>query len=845
MKKYLSILLLLSSFNLLAASPLIYGVRSAEKSINTSYNVVLKKEALNKDFMFSASRLNGYPVATGSSLKSKVVYFQIREGKLYMFENTKGLMVSDSIKTKVLLASFPVLVENDEEIIVDFDGGMSALLVKGSMWSSDYSGGSEDYLIKIDDSFIEKIENRADYVFIDQFIRVANETYRMKYQLALYKPDPTFNPKKSTLLKKIGYFETHPILDPEATERDKVEKFYILKYDENKPVTYYVSSNTPKEYRNAVRDGILYWNKAFGKDFLKVEFLDKEVTPHDPDLNLVQWVDWTTAGFAYANIQADPMTGQTLNSTVYMTSSFAISSVKEAKETLLRLTLDKDMEGQKETTALKLKGFEENHVCNFHSHESIKYGLSQTLNEVIELPKEEQEAIIKRISSDHIAAVVAHEVGHTLGLRHNFAATVEGNVTLEQWPKLLKKYILEDVVHEETSVSTSIMDYTALLVSTVNGAKIRKAHPPLKYDEVAIQWGYTKKKVEEFEVPLFCTDSQVNTYKDCERWDQFSDPVAGALDSFEYSLKYAPFYLFNSFLSLTEKKQDGSLVWDYLTQEERTQKIQSVALSPQKLAAWIVKKWEKMIGMAYKGARFLKVESDFPYISDFNQEEVNDKTLEYIQGRFKEHGGLTKLSLFPFYLVVGEDIRFKNQFDSTFTRYMAPFSNKFETHEIEMIKKMAGQFSDLLEKELYVQLSESLTKANFAFYSRPFEMTLMDWMKKILFTKSGNILFTLKEDKPFYEYKYQYTNSDGIDLRTNFVKLLTTDLFKNNPSYSRRRKKASYELYDTFKARIELLKKEGELESLSDEMYNWMYDEANRFSPLVPSRRYPDIFDRL
>jgi len=843
MKRFTFFISLLLSCNLFSASPLIYGVISSEKSINTSYDVILKKSALDKDFLLIASRIYGYPVATGSSLKSKIVYFQRRENKIFMFENTKGLMISESLKTKVLLASFPIIFENNEEIAFDFDKGMSTLLIQGSMHSSDYNVDNEDSAIEIDDSFIEKVENQENYVFIDQFIRVSNKTYRMKYELSLYQPSKTFGPKRSTLLKNIGYFETHPILDPGATDRDKVKNYYILKYDENKPITYFISANTPKEYMNAVIDGVLYWNKAFGKDLIKVEVLKDDRTPHDPNLNLVQWVDWSTAGFAYANIQADPLTGQTLNSTVYMTSSFALSSVKEAKETLLRLTLEKKEENQKKVLALK--GFNEHHLCDLDAHHVMTHGLSQSLNEVIELPKKEQEAIIRRISQDHITAVVAHEVGHTLGLRHNFAGTVEGNISQQQWKHLLKDYILKDIVPENYTVSTTLMDYTSLLVSSFNGAKIRKAHPVLDYDKVAIQWGCSKKKIEEFEIPLFCTDSHVSKYLDCERWDQFNNPASSAIESFEYAVNYSPFYLFNSFISLTEKKDDDSLVWEYLDADERIKKIESIKLSPEALANWMAKKWEKLIKMASKDARFLKVENNFPYINDFNNEEVKENTVNYIKKSFKNYGGLTKAALFPFYLHIDGDIRFKYNFDKRFIEYMAPYSSKFEENEIELIKEKAKKYSHRLERELLIKLSNILSKTKFAYYSKSMEVTVMDWIKKTLFTRTSDVLFTLNDQTEFFDFKYQFINDAGKDLRSEFIGLLMSDLFVNQPNYTRRRKKASYELYNTFKKNIDLLKGDQDLSDFDDSLYNWMYDEAQRFYPLIPSRRAPNIFDRL
>ena len=82
-------------------------------------------------------------------------------------------------------------------------------------------------------------------------------------------------------------------------------------------IVFAISSNTPKEYRESVREGVLYWNKAFGREQIKVIIAPEGVSAPHPDYNVIQWANWDQAGFAYADAQMDPRTGEILHAQVF------------------------------------------------------------------------------------------------------------------------------------------------------------------------------------------------------------------------------------------------------------------------------------------------------------------------------------------------------------------------------------------------------------------------------------------------------------------------------------------------------------------------------------------------
>src|SRR5207249_11707130 len=66
--------------------------------------------------------------------------------------------------------------------------------------------------------------------------------------------------------------------------------FYAMKFDSHKPIVFALSAAIPDRYRQAMRDGVLYWNKALGRPLLQVIDAPDDVTAPSPRYNVIQWV---------------------------------------------------------------------------------------------------------------------------------------------------------------------------------------------------------------------------------------------------------------------------------------------------------------------------------------------------------------------------------------------------------------------------------------------------------------------------------------------------------------------------------------------------------------------------
>ena len=127
-----------------------------------------------------------------------------------------------------------------------------------------------------------------------------SETVHVNYLLEIYKANSNFQPTVSPQKNKVGFFEI-------TSTYNNLNESQVLasKFDINKKIKFAISDNTPEEYKKAIRDGVLYWNKVFNSSVLEVTNAPKGLRAPSYKHNMIQWVDWADAGFAYADAQMD------------------------------------------------------------------------------------------------------------------------------------------------------------------------------------------------------------------------------------------------------------------------------------------------------------------------------------------------------------------------------------------------------------------------------------------------------------------------------------------------------------------------------------------------------------
>ncbi len=206
----------------------------------------------------------------------------------------------------------------------------------------------------------------------------------------------TFDPRSGAL--SISYMDyATPVYEPimkRYIKRHRLEKKNpsLVVSEAKEPIVYYLDPGTPEPVRSALLEGARWWNQAYEaigyKDAFQVKMLPPEADMLDIRYNVIQWVHRSTRGWSYGASIVDPRTGEILKGHV------SLGSLRIRQDFLI-------------AQALLDRPFKD-------SDDSHKAMLEMAL------------ARIRQLS--------AHEVGHTIGFAHNFAASTLGRASVMDYP---------------------------------------------------------------------------------------------------------------------------------------------------------------------------------------------------------------------------------------------------------------------------------------------------------------------------------------------------------------------------------------------------------------------------
>jgi len=233
------------------------------------------------------------------------------------------------------------------------------------------------------------------------------------------------------------------------------------------PIVYWLDKNIPEKYRESVSQGVLEWNKAFEKAGFKNALVVKQQQATDDFNNMdakhtsIRWFTGADVGFAIGPSQADPRTGEILDADIGMSDVFTRGARRAVIEDLGRV---RGADGE---------------ICDHaeSAAQELHYALDLLEARGMELDSPQADALAKAYLKD----VIMHEVGHTLGLRHNFRASTVYDLKQIQDPNFTKI----------NGVTASVMDYTPYNISAKGEKQGEYVMSTLgAYDYWAIEFGY-------------------------------------------------------------------------------------------------------------------------------------------------------------------------------------------------------------------------------------------------------------------------------------------------------------------------------------------------------------------
>jgi len=213
-------------------------------------------------------------------------------------------------------------------------------------------------------------------------------------------PDSDYRPRHFD--PRSGYFETS-WFDYSVPIGEPIAQRYIVRHrlkkkdptaalsDPVEPIVYYMDPGAPEPIKSALMDGGRWWNQAFEAAGYRNAFILKELPPDadpmDVRYNLVQWVHRSTRGWSYGSTVTDPRTGEIIKGHV------SLGSLRVRQDYLIAQGLRSPFDGPQITD-----------------------------------PEAEKMALAR------LRQLSAHEIGHTLGLTHNFAASVNNRASVMDYP---------------------------------------------------------------------------------------------------------------------------------------------------------------------------------------------------------------------------------------------------------------------------------------------------------------------------------------------------------------------------------------------------------------------------
>jgi hypothetical protein len=318
---------------------------------------------------------------------------------------------------------------------------------------------------------------------------------------------------------RIGYFYTE-FLDF-TTDQPQQEKRYILRWHLEKadpnaplsppkePIVFWLDNAIPEEYRDAVREGILEWNKAFEKIGIKDAIVVKQM-PDDADwdhadmrYNVIRWVSSPNNGYAVALFRANPLTGQILNASITVDGNMARITRYIYQREVDPLAAFREAEAWEK--GLHHHHHHHNHcVCTLAEGSMFRAWTGYLMMDLLAPGRNATRTTEDQFVKDYIRSVVMHEMGHILGLRHNFVAS-----RLHSLDELANG----ELVRKQGTVA-SVMEYDPFNQMALHSPNTVYWNPTIgSYDYWAIEYGYKQSGINspEAEKPFLNEIARRNT----------------------------------------------------------------------------------------------------------------------------------------------------------------------------------------------------------------------------------------------------------------------------------------------------------------------------------------------
>ncbi len=519
------------------------------KHFESEYMMNITRQSGDAYYYGSSAMLNEFPFIfkqVGENIQMIHVNVLFRADK----EKAISKAVENDFSNSIIATTKIISKEHDstKAILVD----ANKLFIRDISYISQRAKGKYKFDLK-NSSFIDiesfknniELEISAHYLsnkYTDSYTLPNSRSMEMKYHISIMELlDSDFIPRPVD--DRIGYFSTiyqdYSNTLQESQYVRYIQKWNLVKKDPYsklsepiEPIIYWIENTVPEEFRDAIKEGIESWNIAFEAIGFKNAIIAKQMpddatwNPADIRYNTIRWFIQPGAGYAVGPSRANPYNGQLYDADIRISADFVTSFYKEFDEYVVPITED-------EVASLwhDSHNHDKNKLCNYSEHlkREMAYGWNQLLINGGLVGTQED---LARYVHQGLVDLVLHEVGHTLGLRHNFKGSSIYSVEQLSDKNFTQKY----------GISGSVMDYHP--VCLLDGGHTLFQTKPGPYDMWAIQYGYEQFNTNDLLINLENIASQSNhpllvygTDEDsfgtsskgidplCNVWDMSNNPI--------------------------------------------------------------------------------------------------------------------------------------------------------------------------------------------------------------------------------------------------------------------------------------------------------------------------------
>jgi hypothetical protein len=483
---------------------------------STDFYLAIHKDVLDQRWFLSAFLEQYFPGAVGGgaarSLGTRVVSFEVQNDKLFVFDVDDRATTSDTFDPQRIVEAFPIVTDKaitklpgaKNYVFIDPAAGLNRFDVMGDAFGNSYDVVKFETELSFLQNFVPLADGASwervftgysDWPIHDEGVEpnIFRASGTLSFALRQYKEGEHY--VEVPLPEQEHYFRSDPKLVPNSGQTVETAAHWDI-YPGMQPIEWLISSelaelDETEEFADvdlvgAVAAGVTAWNDAFGFEVFTTRVAEPDESFARDDLNYIIFDDDGSYGSAFANWRTNPNTGEIRGASVYFGSNWVRRSrfpdpVEPTPDGAA--PAERKRPERPKVPGLRWEGTASDPLCvMFADEQAEQLDAAGAFGDMTNAEKVEA----------FVGHMITHEIGHDLGLRHNFKGSL-------------------------VPPSSSAMDYSNIIERVELGATVGS------YDVAAVQYLYGLSA--DLPTEPFCTDDHIGLDPDCRTFDTGANPL--------------------------------------------------------------------------------------------------------------------------------------------------------------------------------------------------------------------------------------------------------------------------------------------------------------------------------